>query len=120
MSCPSKYQLKNWHIDGEPKVIHCIQVGKHSRHKCDGYTWLTADEYKEEKFMDVIYTPMSIDGESGYFLSDDEYQKLYQAATGQDMTEYTQSLENEVANLRSAIDDAYATVSTLRYNLGNA
>jgi len=70
--------------------------------------------------MDVIYTPMSIDGESGYFLSDEEYQKLYSAANGQDMTEYAESLQNEVNNLRNAINSAYAVVSTLRYDLGNA
>lgn len=70
--------------------------------------------------MNVIYTPMAIDGESGYFLSDDEYQKLYQAATGQDMDEFAENLQCENMNLRNAINEAYLVVAKLKYDLGNA
>jgi hypothetical protein len=119
--CTSRYQLFNWYIDGKPKVIQCINIHAiHEWHHCDGYRWQTEDEYKEEKTLDVIYTPMSIDGESGYFLSDDEYQKLYRAATREDEKEYVSDLQNEVSNLRTVIDNAYAVASTLRYDLGNA
>lgn len=70
--------------------------------------------------MDVEYTPMSIDGVSGYFLSDTDYQKLYNAASGQDQSDYVEGLEAELDNLRNTIQDAYSTVTSLRYDLGNA
>lgn len=120
-SCSSRYQLTNWYIDDKPKVIQCISTQPvHKWHRCDGYRWLTKDAYKEEKILDVIYTPVSINGESGYFLSDEEYQKLYRAATREDEKQYVNDLQIEVNNLRSAIDTAYAVASKLRYDLGNA
>lgn len=70
--------------------------------------------------MAIAYTPMSIDGVSGYFLSDGEYQKLYRAAVGQDQSDYVQGLEIELNNLQNVINAAYATVATLKYDLGNA
>lgn len=70
--------------------------------------------------MDVEYTPMSIDGVSGYFLSDSEYQKLYKAASGQDQSDYVEGLETELRNLQNTIQEAYSTVCALKYDLGNA
>jgi len=63
---------------------------------------------------------MSIDGESGYFLSDDEYHKLYAAANGDTNNEYLESVEAENDNLRNIISDALARVRHLTYDLGNA
>lgn len=70
--------------------------------------------------MHVIYTPMSIDGESGYFLSDDEYHKLHEAANGDTANEYLESVEAENDNLRNTISDAVARMRKLVYDLGNA
>lgn len=77
-------------------------------------------EAKKDEFMDVRYTPMSIDGESGYFLSDEEYQKLYRAAIGEDHSEYISELEIENSNLRNVVEDTYTRVQRLAYDLGNA
>lgn len=70
--------------------------------------------------MDVIYTPVAIDGVSGYFLSDEEYQKLYRAASGDERDEYVEGLEIENRNLRDAIKDAQSRARELAYDLGNA
>lgn len=70
--------------------------------------------------MHVVYTPMSIDGESGYFLSDNEYHKLYEAANGATDNEYLESVEAENDNLRNTIFDTLERVRHLAYDLGNA
>lgn len=44
--CISQYELRNWYIDGKPKVINCIQIeDNHTWHTCDGYRWTSADEF---------------------------------------------------------------------------
>ena len=70
--------------------------------------------------MNVVYTPMAIDGESGYFLTDDEYRKLYEAANGDTNNEYLESVEAENDNLRNTISDTLARMRKLVYDLGNA
>jgi hypothetical protein len=69
--------------------------------------------------MTVDYTPITIDGVSGYFLPDDEYQRLISMADdpGEAMYAY---LTNEVNNLRNVVQDAWTTVTKLKYDLGNA
>ena len=52
--CQSKYQLLNWYIDGKPKIIHCRHVeDNHTWHACDGYRWLTQDEFIGVTLADV-------------------------------------------------------------------
>ena len=70
--------------------------------------------------MYINYIPVAIDGVSGYFLSDEEYQKLYRAASGDDRDEYVENLEIENQNLRNAIQDAQTRARELAYDLGNA
>lgn len=63
---------------------------------------------------------MSFDGEVGYFLTMEEYDYLRAKATGQEQSDYTKDLEIENQNLRNAITEAYAGLTTIRYDLGNA
>lgn len=70
--------------------------------------------------MHIIYTPMAIDGESGYFLSDDEYHKLYAAASEAEHCEWEGNLASENENLRAIISNALFRMRNLVYDLGNA
>lgn len=63
-----------------------------------------------------IGIPMSWNGTSGYFLSDDEYEEL----TEDKSDEYMAELEIEVGNHRNTIDEARATAYDLYRLLDNA
>lgn len=60
--------------------------------------------------------PMSWNGTSGYFLSDDEYSDLVDNKPD----EYVEELEIEVGNHRNTIDEARATAYDLYKLLDNA
>lgn len=60
---------------------------------------------------------MTFDGESGYFVTFQEFEKLTDTDERDERIEY---LEIQVSNLRDAISQAHTMAGDLEYHLGNA
>ncbi len=56
---------------------------------------------------------MSLNGDSGYFLTEDEFEELSEGGS-------VEELRTEVDNLREVISQAYDSAHDMKYLLGNA